>query len=310
VRRIYDIDEMLGKYKRGPRPGQGKLVALSGLDGLDGYNPSPPVANGSSPYVFVRMEPRNVEYDTWSVPFRQTSIDAWEAADDVPMFRIQDPFCAVVQGTLVVGGVRIVSRLGNAPLWETVFMRGSSLSDLAEFARSPAYMKDVRLLELEDGRVGIFTRPWGSATRFIGYTEIDALDQLTTAVLAEARLLESQPVEGQWWGANAVYNLGAGKLGVLAHIARWEGGNRHYYPIVFVFDRLSFSVVDGPKIIAERACFPAHDAKQPDLENVIFPAFIDRDRGLFFGGLSDTAIGVMPLEDPFADTKRGQGQDG
>jgi hypothetical protein len=208
----------------------------------------------------------------------------------------------MIHGTLVVGGVRIVSRLRNSPQWETVFLRGDSLANLEEFARSPTYMKDVRLVGLEDRRIGIFTRPWGGATRYVGYTEIDHLDQLTSHLLASARLLETHPVEGQWWGANAVYNLGGGKLGVLAHIARWVDGNRHYYPITFVFDRLRFSIIREPEIIAERSCFPDYDAKQPDLRDVIFPAWIDWERRLLFGGLSDTAIGAIPVRDPFGGT--------
>jgi hypothetical protein len=269
---------------------------------MDGYNPSAPIANGHRPRVLVRAEPRHTDYATWSIPFCQRSVDAWEIDENLPMLRLEDPFCAVVHGTLVVGGVRIVSRLRNSPLWETVFMRGDSLATLEEFGHSPAYMKDVRLVGLEDGRIGVFTRPWGGATRYIGYTEIDDLDQLTSAVLANARLLETQPVVGQWWGANAVYNLGGGTLGVLAHIARWVEGNRHYYPITFVLDRLRFSIVRGPEIIAERSCFPEHDAKQPDLRDVIFPAWIDWERRLLFGGLSDTTIGVVPVSDPFGGT--------
>jgi hypothetical protein len=299
VLRVYDIGDLLQRFRSGPRMGSGRLVTLTGIDGLDGYNPSAPVANGLCPHVLVRAEPRHTDYATWSIPFRACSADAWEIDEDVPALRLEDPFSAMIHGTLVVGGVRIVSRLRDRPLWETVFMRGTSLANLEEFARSPAYMKDVRLVGLEDGRIGIFTRPWGGATRFIGYTEIDHLDELTSDVLANARLLETQPVEGQWWGANAVYNLGGGKLGVLGHIARWVDGHRHYYPITFVFDRLRFSIVQDPAIIAERSCFPDHAAKQPDLHDVIFPAWIDWERRLLFGGLSDTTIGAIPIGEPF-----------
>src|SRR5579864_1334135 len=200
LRQVYDVDVLLRRFREGPTPGRGSLVVLSGIDGLAGYNPSAPVANGQGPHVLVRAERRHVDYATWSIPFRACSVDAWEVDEDLPMLRLEDPLCSVIHGTLVVGGVRIVSRLRNSPLWETVFMRGTSLADLEEFARSPAYMKDVRLVGLEDGRIGIFTRPWGGATRYIGYTEIDHLDQLSSSTLAHARLLETQPVAGQWWG--------------------------------------------------------------------------------------------------------------
>jgi len=306
VKKIYDLDQLLDEFRRRARPEPGRLVALHGLEGMDGYNPSESIPNGRFPYVFVRAEPRDVEYDSWSVPFRMVSADCWEVEEHLPMYRLEDPCASVIHGTLVVGGVRIVSRVGNRPTWETVFLRGESPADLEEFARSPAYMKDVRLVELEDGGVGVFTRPWGGPTssRHMGYTELYSLDDLTTPVMANAPLLTTQPVDGQWWGANAVYNLGDGNLGVLAHFATWKAGSRHYYPITFVFDRLRRKIVQGPEIVADRSCFPEYAAREPDLQDVIFPGWLDREHNLLYAGLSDTAIGVMPLEDPFRSFRR------
>jgi uncharacterized protein DUF1861 len=303
VRKIYDVHELLARFRSRTPLGSGKLVTLEGLDGHDGYNPSAPIRVGTSTYVLVRLEPRNVDFASWSVPFRQVSPDLWEVATDLPMLRLEDPFVNVIHGELVVGGVRIVGRLGQTCTWETVFFRGRSLMDLEEFARSPLAMKDVRLVELDNGRVGVFTRPWGDAeySRPIGYTELNSLDELDRAAMAHAPLLPTQPIDGQWWGANAVYPLPNGDLGVLAHMATVRGHHRHYYAVAFVFDRLRREIVDGPNIVAERACFPAYDARAAHLHDVIFPAWIDRDRGLFYGGLSDAAIGVLPIEDPFAD---------
>jgi hypothetical protein len=209
---------------------------------------------------------------------------------------------ASIHGELVVGGVRIVSTLHDEVVWETMFLRGPSLLELQEFAVSPQCMKDVRLVELHDGRIGVFTRPWGTERdrALIGYTEIERLDDLTTSVMEEASRLGRQPVAGQWWGANAVYDLGDGTIGVLGHMARWKDGVRHYYAVAFVFDRQQREIVRGPHIIADRSCFPSYPARAADLEDVIFPAWIDRENNLLYCGLSDTAIGVMSLQDPFS----------
>ncbi|MGH2442163.1 MAG: DUF1861 family protein [Chloroflexota bacterium] len=300
MRKVYDMDLMLREYRANRLEVRGQLVSLLGIGEMDGYNPSNPISDGRYPRVYVRVEPRDMEFATWSVPFRQLEADRWEMESDIPMLRLQDPFAATIHGTLVVGGVRILSKLRDEVVWETVLLKGDSPSHLQEFARSPEYMKDVRLAQLEDGRIGVFTRPWGTEanSRQIGYQEVDGLGEVAGA-MATAPVLETQPVEGQWWGANAVYVLGNGKLGVLAHIAKWEGTRRRYYPIAFVFDRVSRAIVHGPHIVADRSCFPAYEPKLPDLGDVIFPAWIDREKGLFFGGLSDTAIGVMPLDDPF-----------
>jgi hypothetical protein len=289
-------------YRSRPKPGPGTLVRLVGLHDRDGYNPSNPIPDGAHPYSYVRVEPRADELDSWSIPFRQRVPDEWEIDESLPKLRVQDPSVAVIKNELVVSGVRITDHTPNHATWETVFFRGSSPATLNEFAVSPPHMKDVRLIELQSGRVGIFTRPMGNVAGrgCVGYTEIDSIDELTTEVMARAEYLESQPIESQWWGVNAVFRLGSGLLGVLAHIAKFDGSSRHYYPVVFVFDPGRRTFVRDPEIIADRSCFPASGMKRPDLEDVVFPTWIDRERGLFFGGISDTRIGVLPLPDPFA----------
>jgi hypothetical protein len=301
MRLVYDVDDLLVQYRSTPKPSPGKLVQLIGIGDLDGYNPSGRVPDGTQSYVYVRVEPRQDEFASWSVPFRQLAPDVWEIEEDLPMLRLQDPFVARIHGTLVVGGVRILARRRSWVQLETVFLRGDSPAELVEFARSPQNMKDVRLVELEGLRVGVFTRPQGgmAGRGRIGYTEVLGLDALTTSAMADAELLETQPVAEHWWGANAVYALGEGTLGVFGHIAKMEGATQHYYPMAFIFDRQERRIVHGPTILADRSCFPPSAAKREDLKDVIFPASIDRDRGLLFGGLSDTAIGVLPVEDPF-----------
>lgn len=301
MRKSYDVDVLLEAYHATPKPGPGTLVTLVGLSGRDGYNPSNPVPDGAHPFTYVRVEPRDDEFDSWSIPFRQLAVDRWEMDARLPRLRLQDPCVAVVNGTIVVGGVRIVDPTPGHVLWETVFFRGASLHTLDEFACSPLLMKDIRLIDLGEGTIGIFTRPLGGTAGRgqIGYTEVAGLDGLTTAAMADAPMLDTQPIAEHWWGANAVYRLDEDHLGVLAHIAKFEGTIRHYYPIAFVFDRRRRRIVREPRIIADRSCFPPYEAKRVDLENVIFPAWIDRRRGVLCGGLSDTAIGVVAIEDPF-----------
>src|SRR5579864_7743594 len=72
LRQVYDVDVLLRRFREGPTPGRGSLVVLSGIDGLDGYNPSAPVANGQCPHVLVRAEPRHVDYATRSMRGRST----------------------------------------------------------------------------------------------------------------------------------------------------------------------------------------------------------------------------------------------
>ncbi|HEV3309014.1 MAG TPA: DUF1861 family protein [Chloroflexota bacterium] len=300
--RRFDVDDLLAEYEARPRPVDGILVTLTGTRGMDGYNPSAPAPDGAHPYAYVRLEYRNDEFSSWSVPFRQESATEWRLDRDLPMLSLQDPFVSMVQGTLVVGGVRVVARTHDFVYFRTVFWRGESLASLSEFAQGPLQMKDTRLIDLDDGRVGLFTRPLGqSAGRGkIAYTEITSLDALSGNVMAEAELIDCQPIDDHWWGPNDVYRLGDGTLGVLCHVAKFEGSDRNYYACAFRFDPASRRVIDGPTIIADRGRFPPAEAKRPDLKNVVFPAHLDRRRGLLFAGLSDSMIGMLPVPDPFA----------
>jgi siroheme synthase (precorrin-2 oxidase/ferrochelatase) len=59
-------------------------------------------------------------------------------------------------------------------------------------------------------------------------------------------------------------------------------------------------LINRPKIIAKRSMFPDSAAKRPDLVDVVFPTWIDREKGLLFAGISDVAVGVTSIRDPFA----------
>lgn len=301
MRLVYDVDDLLRRYRDEPKPPEGEIVVLTGVGRHDAYNPSAPIPDGSHPFIYARVEPRDDEFSSWSMPFRQDGAGSWDLEEDLPIFFLQDPFTCVIHGALVVGGVRVVAKVRERVIFRTVFLRGQSPAGLEEFAQGPLYMKDVRLVELDDGAVGVFTRPLGGAAGRgqIGYTEVPGLEALTTQTMGAAPMLETQPIADHWWGANHVYALGGDFLGILAHIAKLEGNDRHYYPIAFVFDRRKRTIVDGPAIIAERSCFPSYTAKRPELRDVVFPSWIDRERGMLLAGLSDSAIGLINVGDPF-----------
>lgn len=238
VQLIYDLDDLLREYQQQERPPSGTLITLDGLNGCDGYNPSQAVRHNGQTYHYARVEPRNDEFASWSVLFRQSRDDLWEADSTLPMFHLQDPFVCIIHGELVVGGVRILARTGVRVFFQTVFLRGDAPDTLTEFARGPINMKDVRLVELDDGNVGIFTRPLGQqgGRGRIGYTEVAGLDQISADTIERAELLPTQPVESQWWGVNDARMLDNGKIGAIAHMARFENNERHYYAVASVLD--------------------------------------------------------------------------
>ena len=125
---------------------------------------------------------------------------------------------AVIGGELVVGGVEYPVDLGDGRAgWRMVFHRGRALEALEPFLVGPDHMKDIRLVEVEDGRVGVFSRPQGECggRGTIGFTTVASLSELTASAIEQAPLLRHQFRQEEWGGANQAHLLKDGTLGVL-----------------------------------------------------------------------------------------------
>ena len=92
------------------------------------------------------------------------------------------------------------------------------------FFQGPDHMKDLRLVQLKDGSIGVFTRPQGEkgGRGKIGFVRIGTLDDLSLDVIRQAPLLEGQFLDEEWGGCNEIHVLSNGLLGVLGHIARFD----------------------------------------------------------------------------------------
>ena len=175
------------------------------------------------------------------------------------MLKLQDPAVAVIHD-MVDSGVRLVSKRGTFVYFRTVFWRGSSIDTLEEFSHSPLQLKDTRLVALEGGKVGIFTRPVGgiAGRGKIAYTEVDSLNALKPPAIANAEWLDIQPVDAQWWGPNDVISLDRGRLGILGHVAKFTGESRQYFPFApcSTITKGKWSMVQSSSVIV--AAFPNH----------------------------------------------------
>ncbi len=165
-------------------------------------------------------------------------------------------------------------------------------------------MKDIRLVELADKKIGIFTRPQGKigGRGKIGFTVINTLEELNEEVIERAPLIENQFIDEEWGGVNELHLLKNGKIGVLGHIARFDDeGNRHYYPMVFMFDPVT-KKASPLKIIAARKNFEEGEFKRSDLKNVVFSGgLIRREDGYaeLYVGVSDAEAHKIVIPDPF-----------
>ena len=304
VKSCAELVEAYRTKENKPQPAQAEKLLFDGVEGRDVYNISAPFEDEGELVIAGRVENRDSEVS--EIHFFVRREERWTPRDGAPIFALQDPFLTRISGELVFGGVETFphpSEEGKVS-WRTVFYKGPSLANLEQFFRGPDQMKDLRLVELSDGTIGVFTRPQGEkgGRGKIGFARVNALSELTVEAVLEAPLLE-QFRDEEWGGCNEIHVLSNGKLGVLGHIARFdEQGDRHYYPMVFVYDPANGTYSDM-EIIAERADFLEGPSKRPDLADVVFSGGLVRGEGgkaELYTGVSDAEAQKLKIDDPFA----------
>lgn len=303
--------DMFEQFKRTAQAGTARTgrIVFKGAEGFDVYNITAPFHSCGRTIIAGRVEKRDSEKS--HIGFFEERDGAWHLIADAPRFQLQDPFFTFIGGELVFGGVQTFE-VDQRLHWRTAFYRGRDIFSLTAFFDGPVGMKDIRLTQLPDGRIGIFTRPQGAVggRGTIGYTEADSLDALSIDLLNRAPLLEGMFHPLDWGGANETIALPNGDIGVLSHVACFDqddpNAERRYYASSFVFDPGTRRVRDF-KIIASRDQFAPGPAKRPDLVNVVFSSGLVFGNGVarLYAGVSDTEAHWLEIADPFADARRG-----
>jgi hypothetical protein len=289
---------------RHPAPPPAKKLVFQGVGNRDVYNIAAPFRFAGRRIIAGRVEQRKVELSE-IVLFAETD-GVWKPIPGAPTFPgLQDPCVAFLGGELVLGGVRFPVTVADGTVgWRMEFYRGSSLDQLKLCFTGPDKMKDIRLVELSDERVGVLTRPQGEkgGRGQIGFFVADNLQAITAEAMEAAPLFRNQCQPDEWVGANEAHRLANGLVGVLGHIACFDRQeHRHYYPMVFCFDPRTREAT-SPVIIARRTDFPTGAAKRPDVADVIFSGGLVRHgdgTATLYAGLSDTEAGCLTLSDPF-----------
>jgi hypothetical protein len=281
------------------------ILNISSGDARDVYNIAAPVEYFGKTVLPGRVEARDSE-DAEIQLFEETP-EGWVPYVKDPAFvGLQDPCVATVEGKLVLGGVRFpcVFEDGSEG-WQMEFYQATEQGRFDLQFSGPKKMKDIRLLELADGRILVLTRPQGEkgGAGRIGYVVVDRLADVTIEAIDAAPLLDGLCEDHEWVGANEAHLLANGKVGVLGHVASFsDGGQRHYYAMVFVLD-VATGEVTTPVVIARREDFPSGPAKRPDLVDVLFSGGLIRlgdGRARLYVGLSDAQAGSVDITDPFS----------
>ncbi|SHK75043.1 Protein of unknown function [Anaerocolumna jejuensis DSM 15929] len=289
------------------------VLTFHGTEGFDVYNCSLPFTWDGKEYIYGRVEKRDEWARSWARLFEKTGKDEYTLVKDHMIYQLEDPYISVVQGEIVLGGTHVRKRGGAVDTYYGYFYRGKDLKDLVYFTTGPDYMKDIRLVELADGRIGVFSRPrneeiekkYGSAS-VIGFAVISSLEELTNEVIESAEPILGIFDKGEWGGCNQVYLLADGTLGVIGHQCytqpvEGEKALAVYVNISFEFDPRTFEVKNR-KIIGTRSCYPAGPAKVPNLIDCTFTSgIVMRGDGKadLYAGIGDTMEGRITIEYPF-----------
>lgn len=280
------------------------ILDISSGDERDVYNIAAPVEYFGKTVLAGRVEARDSEEA--EIQLFEKSAEGWVPyIKDVAFVGLQDPCVTTVAGKLVLGGVRFpcVFEDGSEG-WQMDFYQATEPGRFDLLFSGPKKMKDIRLLELADGRILVLTRPQGEkgGAGRIGYVVVDSLADVTVEAIDAAPLIDGLCEDHEWVGANEAHLLANGKVGVLGHVASFsDGGQRHYYAMAFVLD-VTTGEVTTPEVIARRADFPEGPAKRPDLVDVLFSGGMIRlgnGRARLYVGLSDAQAGSVEVEDPF-----------
>lgn len=300
-------NELLDAFYANLRTVNVEKLVFTGVGKRDVYNITAPFAHDGETVILGRVEERDSEFS--QVFFFTLRDGVWSPRAHTHTYNLQDPCVTQIRGELIVGGVEVITAADNPQKivsWITQFYRGYRIDSMRHFSSGPGTMKDIRLIELADGRIGVFTRPQGArgGRGQIGFTVIDSLEELSEQTFLEAEVLQNQFVPEEWGGANEAHLLKNGHVGVLGHIACLDRlGKKHYYSMVFSLDPVTFETTPV-KIIAARSDFPVGPGKRPELQDVIFSGGLVREangRAMLSVGVSDAEAYRIELPDPFLE---------
>ena len=283
------------------------ILNFRGVDGHDVYNISQPFDIGGKTVIAGRVEKRE-EWAKSNVVFFEKGKDSWEYVENSPVLPLEDAFATNFGDEVVMGGVEVYTINNEYDSkdigYRTVFYRGRNLNNLERFAHGPEKMKDIRLVPLKDGGIGVLTRPQGGnfGKGMIGSVQIQSLDELNKEKIMEAEIMEGLFKEDEWGGANELHILKDGRIGVLGHIAyQDESHYKHYYAMTFIYNPKTHEATPI-RILATREDFPKGEYKMPELKDVVFPGGLVRHNNGYatlYAGLSDAQAGIVTLPDPF-----------
>ena len=308
-----DLKQQREVFERQGTIYEAAILTFHGVDGYDVYNTSIPFPWKAKTYLFGRVERRAEWARSWVRLFEKTGKDDWTLVPDSMIWQLEDPYIARIDDGIVFGGTHVRYKSGVVDTYYGYFYHGNDLNDLYYFTTGPDYMKDIRLVQLADKRIGVFSRPrneeikkmFGAESQ-IGFAIIPDLSHLTADVIESAPYIPGLFAKGDWGGCNQAYLLDSGMIGVLGHKSWTEqdaAGEKIlvYVNVAFVFDPVAHEALDV-HIVGTRRSYPEGPAKKPGLIDCAFTSgIVMREDGKvdLYSGIGDTQEGRIVVDYPF-----------
>ena len=221
---MMNLREQRAHFEKTKKIYESAKLTFNGVKGYDVYNSSIPFTWKGVEYIFGRVERRGEWARSWVRLFKKTGKDAFTLVPDSMIYQLEDPYIAKIGNELILGGTHVRYKSGEVDTYYGYFYRGTKLDDMYYFTTGPDYMKDIRLVQLKDGRIGVFSRPrneeimkkFGCESQ-IGFTIIKNLEGLTGEVIENAPYIPGLFDKLEWGGCNQAYLLDSGKIGVIGH---------------------------------------------------------------------------------------------
>lgn len=300
--------EKRAEFEKTKKIYDGAILTFKGIkegSDYDVYNCSIPFVYEGKRYIYGRVEP----HDRWATSrvylFCETEPDVFERVVDATSYQMEDPFIAFINGERILGGVNVQKSKGEFEYYDCRFYKGNDPEASVYFTTGPKNMKDIRLVQMENG-IGVFTRPEG----LVGFTVINDIMELDAAVIDSAPIVDFIDENG-YGGANQCYYLESGMIGIIGHMVypkELPDGRveRVYINVAAVFDPNTKKTVET-KIIGTRRCYPPsdhikmHPTGIPLDDTAFTSGIVMRDDGKadLYSGLSDALEGRITIDYPF-----------
>lgn len=285
----------------------GEIIDIQGITpGKDLYNITAPFDVNGDTFILGREESEAHARDSKVIWVKKEN-GIWRVDRKMPSIVGEDPSITEINGEIIIGVVKVKWKRKKPENWTTNFYRGRNLKQLKKaikkdsFTFGPRKMKDIRLVGLDSGKIGVFTRP--DETKKIGYIELDSLDELNEENILRAETIDGMFADDEWGGVNEVHKLDDGRLGILGHIANGTENPEelHYRAVTFIFDPKTRKFSNW-KEIATSADFPSGRAKEDKLYDVIFSGGLkihENGKATLYVGLRDKEAASIEIENPF-----------